>query len=92
VPFTSRIENIFVKKIDVNIQTEKLDLIEWISRLNDNSVIDKLKQIKEDYKKSGDWWDTLSSRYFQRILKLNLRAIYSWRAGLRGLYFPLLLP
>jgi hypothetical protein len=76
----------------VNIQTEKLDLIEWISRLNNNSVIDKLKQIKEDYKKSGDWWDTLSSRYFELILKLNLRVPASRQSGLRGLYFPLLLP
>ncbi len=37
---------------DMNIQTAKLDLIEWISRLNDSSVIEKLRQLKEDYSNS----------------------------------------
>jgi len=44
----------------MNIQTEKLGLIEWISRLNDVSMIEKLKSIKEDYSKSKDWWDNLT--------------------------------
>lgn len=51
----------------MNIQTEKLDLIEWISRLNDNSIIDKLRQIKEDYSKSKDWWDTLNHEEIESI-------------------------
>ena len=51
----------------MKIQTEKLDLIEWISRLNDNSVINKLKQIKEDYIKSGDWWDTMQQEEIESI-------------------------
>jgi hypothetical protein len=38
----------------MNIQTEKLDLIEWISRLNDASIIDKLRIIKNDYSNSKD--------------------------------------
>ena len=53
----------------MNIQTEKLNLIEWISRLNDNSVIDKLNQIKEDYNKSGDWSDTLQQEEIESITK-----------------------
>lgn len=51
----------------MNIQTEKLDLIEWISKLNDNSMIDKLRQIKEDYSKSQDWWDTLKQEEIASI-------------------------
>lgn len=51
----------------MNIQTEKLDLIEWISRLNDNSIIDKLKKIKEDYSKSKDWWNTLNQEEIESI-------------------------
>lgn len=51
----------------MNIQTEKLDLIEWISRLNDNSVIDKLRQIKEDYTKTEDWWDSLKQEEIESI-------------------------
>lgn len=51
----------------MNIHTEKLDLIEWISRLNDNSIIDRLRQIKEDYSKSKDWWDTLKKEEVESI-------------------------
>lgn len=39
---------------NMNIQTAKLDLIEWISKLDDSSVIEKLEQLKEEtvkYKK-----------------------------------------
>lgn len=51
----------------MNIQTEKLDLIEWISKLNDNSIINKLKQVKEDYSKSKDWWDKLNQEEIDSI-------------------------
>jgi hypothetical protein len=51
----------------MNIQTEKLDLIEWISKLNDTSIINKLRQIKEDYSKSKDWWDTLKKEEIESI-------------------------
>jgi hypothetical protein len=56
-----------VKQHVMNIQTEKLNLIEWISRLNDMSVIDKLKEIKDDYSKSKDWWDTLNKEEIESI-------------------------
>ncbi len=51
----------------MNIQTEKLNLIEWISILNDISIIDKLRVIKEDYSKSKDWWDTLKKEELESI-------------------------
>lgn len=51
----------------MNIQTEKLDLIEWISKLNDTSVIDKLRQIKADYSQSKDWWDSLEKEEIDSI-------------------------
>jgi len=57
----------FVKNINMNIQTEKLGLIEWISKLNDISIIEKLKSIKEDYSKSKDWWDTLNKEELESI-------------------------
>ena len=44
----------------MNIQAEKLGLIEWITRLNDLSVIEKIKQIHDDYSKTSDWWDEIS--------------------------------
>lgn len=51
----------------MNIQTEKLDLIEWISKLNDTLVIDKLRELKDDYSKSKDWRDTLKKEEIDSI-------------------------
>ena len=51
----------------MNLQIEKLDLIEWITRINDATVIDKLRQIKEDYSNSEDWWDTLKKEELESI-------------------------
>jgi hypothetical protein len=51
----------------MNIQTEKLSLIEWLSKLNDISIIEKLKAIKDDYSKSKDWWDTLNKEELESI-------------------------
>ena len=57
----------FVKNDIMNIQTEKLGLIEWISKLNDSSIIEKLKSIKEDYSRSRDWWDSLNKEELDSI-------------------------
>lgn len=43
----------------MNLQAEKLGLIEWIARLNDSKAIEKLKQFREEYSKSTDWWDEI---------------------------------
>jgi uncharacterized protein YdaT len=51
----------------MNIQTEKLDLIEWISKLNDTVIIDKLRELKNDYSKSKDWWDNLKKEEIDSI-------------------------
>ena len=51
----------------INIQAKKLDLIEWISKLDDTSVIDLLRQVKEDYSKSKDWYETLKKDEIESI-------------------------
>jgi len=51
----------------MNIQSEKLNLIEWISRLNDNSIIEKLRNIKDDYSKSEAWWESLKKEELESI-------------------------
>lgn len=51
----------------MSIHSEKLDLIEWISKLNDNSVLDKIRSIKDDYLKSEDWWDNLDKEEIESI-------------------------
>ncbi len=39
----------------------KLELIEWLSRLQSNETINYLKVIKDAMKEEeGDWWSTLS--------------------------------
>jgi len=40
----------------MNIQSEKLKLIEWITRVQDNTIIEKLLRVKEE----SDWWDEIS--------------------------------
>ncbi len=42
----------------MDIQTEKLELIEWLSKLSDTSTIKELKAIRKG--KEADWWDSLS--------------------------------
>ena len=44
----------------MNIQAEKLGLIEWISKINDSSIIKKLQRIHDEYSKPSDWWDEIS--------------------------------
>jgi hypothetical protein len=51
----------------MNIQNEKLGLIEWISKLNDFSIIEKLRDLKDEYSKSQDWWDSLKSEELESI-------------------------
>ena len=44
----------------MNIQAEKLGLIEWITQLNDLSIIEKIKHIHDEYSKSKDWYENIS--------------------------------
>ena len=43
---------------EMDIQTEKLQLIEWLTGLTDLSVIEELKALKS--RKESDWWDKLT--------------------------------
>ena len=51
----------------MNIQAEKLDLIEWIAKLNDVSILKKLNELKFKYSNSIDWWDTLEKEEMESI-------------------------
>ena len=44
----------------MNLHIEKLNLIQWITELNDISVIEKLREIKSESELSSDWWDEIS--------------------------------
>jgi predicted transcriptional regulator len=51
----------------MNIQATKLELIEWISRLSDSSVIDKLKKMKEELSIKEDWASNLTEVELESI-------------------------
>lgn len=51
----------------MNIQAEKLELIEWIAKLNDVSILKKLHELKFKYHNSKDWWGTLKKEEIKSI-------------------------
>ena len=51
----------------MNIYLEKLGLIQWISELNDSSIIEKLKKFQTENSLSADWWDEISKEQKESI-------------------------
>ena len=52
----------------MNALAEKIDIIQWIAGLNDKSILQQLKKIKEQAKaKQQDWWETISEEERQSI-------------------------
>ena len=41
-----------------NIQERKLELIQWLSVIEDVSLLDKVAELKEQ--STSDWWDEIS--------------------------------
>ncbi len=44
----------------INIQKEKLNIIEWLVKLQDQTMIEKIKFLIKNPKISTDWWNTIS--------------------------------
>lgn len=44
--------------MESNIQNKKLELIQWLSTLNDELLIEKLMALRE--KEKMDWWEEIS--------------------------------
>lgn len=53
--------------LDINIDTKKLALIQWLTSLNDVSMIDKIMELKQEEKK--DWWNEISDEEKESIEK-----------------------
>ena len=52
----------------MNSQVEKLKLIEWIIRLNDQSILEKILHIKEQSgQEETDWYNTLPESEIESI-------------------------
>ncbi|MDR0737733.1 MAG: hypothetical protein LBF39_01515 [Prevotellaceae bacterium] len=45
----------------MNVTTQKLDIIHWITELNDPATLGLLGNIKERSTCQQDWWNTLSA-------------------------------
>jgi predicted transcriptional regulator len=43
----------------MNLDSEKLKIINWIASLSDESIIHKIKLLREQ-EKNTDWWDEIS--------------------------------
>ncbi|MBI1316530.1 hypothetical protein GC167_06680 [bacterium] len=42
----------------MNLQAEKLGLIQWLAQLTDESVIAQIKALRDE---KGDWWDKITA-------------------------------
>lgn len=51
----------------MDLTTQKLQLIEWLIKLNDKSIIDYLNTIKDSSTSETDWWDELSEDQMDSI-------------------------
>ena len=56
----------------MNIQAEKLKLIEWIAKVQDFKTIERLLKIRSE--NSYDWWDELTD-YEKKEIELGLADI-----------------
>lgn len=50
-----------------NIQERKLELIQWVTVIDDESLLDRLTYLKDQ--SSSDWWDEISDNEKQSISK-----------------------
>ncbi len=51
--------------IELNIQNKKLELIQWLSTIEDSTIIEKIMDLKK--KESKDWWDSISENEKEAI-------------------------
>ncbi|HKL89546.1 MAG TPA: hypothetical protein VJ880_00040 [Allomuricauda sp.] len=51
--------------MDINIQNKKIELIQWLSTLNDESIIEKIMKLRENEK--ADWWEEISKKEEESI-------------------------
>jgi hypothetical protein len=53
--------------MEVSLESKKIELIQWLSRLNDKTLIDKLMKLRE--KEKTDWWNEISAKEKESIEK-----------------------
>lgn len=53
--------------MNLNIQNKKIELIQWLSTLTDESIIEKVMKLRENEK--TDWWKEISKEEKKSIEK-----------------------
>ena len=53
--------------IELKIQNKKLELIQWLSTLEDSNLIEKIMELRK--RESKDWWNSISENEKQAIEK-----------------------
>jgi len=51
----------------MRLEAIKLELIEWLAKLEDNDTINYLKIVKDSKISKNDWWDDLTEEQKQGI-------------------------
>jgi len=54
-------------KAELNIQSKKIELIQWLSTIEDLSVINKIIDLKKQENK--DWWNSISENEKRSVEK-----------------------
>jgi hypothetical protein len=53
----------------MGLEAIKLELIEWLTKLDDQDTIQYLKVVKDSSSDDSDWWNTLSDQQKQGVEK-----------------------
>ena len=51
--------------LELNMQNKKLELIQWLSTLEDSSIIEKIIELRKSENK--DWWNSISEDEKQSV-------------------------
>lgn len=53
--------------MDIDIKNAKIDLIQWLTTIEDPSLIQKLMQVRSD--ESKDWWESITESEKESVTK-----------------------
>ncbi|MBP9135792.1 MAG: hypothetical protein KBF31_02200 [Chitinophagales bacterium] len=56
--------------VNPNILNQKLELIQWLSTIEDSSIIEKIMDLRK--KESKDWWNSISENE-KEFIELGLK-------------------
>ena len=56
--------------IELNILNKKLELIQWLSTIEDSTIIEKIMDLRK--KESKDWWNSISENE-KEFIELGLK-------------------